>query len=166
MWAYLLWKTFQLNNGLHYPQPSVFLQILFCRHFLVLPTLPDSFVILVWFSATLLLCCLDDFIICHILSFRLGVLFCFWLAGVLAAYRCKIQEVWKLCRWQMYCCVLSFMIGFRLFITDGKTANSCFLCPLLTYLSKIAAVTCRTEGFLVWVDSGVWNLKEKSSVAT
>lgn len=43
------------------------------------------------------------------------------------------------------------MMGFRLFITGRKTANSYFLCPLLTYLSKTAVVTCRTVGFSVWV---------------
>lgn len=63
-------------------------------------------------------------------------------------------------------CVLSFMMGFRLSITRGKTANSYFLCPLLTYLSKTAVVTHRAEGFLVWVGSGAWNLKEKVSVDT
>lgn len=91
-------------------------------------------------------------------------LFWFWLAGVLAGYCYKIQEVWKLCRWQMQCCVLSFMMGFRLFITGRKTANSYFLCPLLTYLSKTAVVTCRTVGFLVWVGYP-WCLEFKKKVS-
>lgn len=99
------------------------------------------------------LCCPEDFIICHILSFRLGFLFWHQLARVLAGYCYKIQEVWKLCRWQMQFCVLSFMMGFRLFKTGRKAANSHFLCPLLTYLSKIAVVTCRNVSFLDWVGS-------------
>lgn len=103
----------------------------------------QSYFLQFYFSAVWMI-----FIICHILSFGLGVLFWFWLAGVLADYCYKIQEGWKLCRWQMQCCVLSFMMGFRLFITVGKNANSYFLCPLLTYLSKTEVVTYRDEGFL------------------
>lgn len=47
------------------------------------------------------------------------------------------------------------------FITGRNTASSYFLCPLLTYLSKIVIVTCRTEGLLVWVGTAGWNLIEK-----
>lgn len=52
-------------------------------------------------------------------------------------------------------------MGFRLFKTGRKAANSHFLCPLLTYLNKTAVVTCRTERFLAGVGSGGWNLKQK-----
>lgn len=157
-----------MNNSLHYPQPWVFLQILFCRHFLALSTLPDSFIILVWFSAILLLCYLHDFIICHILFFQMGVLFWFGLAGVLAGCCYKIEEVWKLCRWQTYCCMLSFMMGWLpSFYNRQENCQLYFLYPLLTYLSKIAVVTCRTEGFfLVWLGSGGWNWKQKCSADT
>lgn len=110
-------------------QPSVSLQILFCRHFLAPTTLLDSFVTWPWFSAILRLCCLDDFIICHILPFRPGVLFWFWLAGVLAAPCYPIQEIWKLCRWQMECCVLSLIMGFRLFCNRREHCQLLFPAP-------------------------------------
>lgn len=125
----LLCKIFQLNNGLYYPQPSVLLQILSRQHFLALSTLLDSFVISVGFSAVLLLCRLAGFIIYHILSFRLWVLFWFWLSGVLAGNCYKIQEIWKLCRWQIECCVLSFMMGFRLFYNRWENCQLLFPVP-------------------------------------
>lgn len=82
--------------------------------------------------------------------FQMGVLFWFWRAGVLAGNCYKIQEVWKLCRWQMQSCVLSFTMGFRLFLTGRKTANTDFLCPLLTDWSKTEVVTGRTEVLQFW----------------
>lgn len=71
--------------SLHFPQ------ILFCRHFLAFSTLLDSFVISGWFSAILLLCCLDDFIICHIL-FHIGVYSGFGLLGFWQATAIKYKR--------------------------------------------------------------------------
>lgn len=59
--------------------------------------------------------------------------------------------------------------GFPSFYYRQENCQLYFLCPLLTYLSKIAAVTGRTEGLfffffsLVWAGSGGWNLKQKYS---
>lgn len=64
---------------------------------------------------------------------------------------------------QMASAVLCAFIhdGLPSFYNKQENCQLYFLCPLLTYLSKIAVVTCRTEAFLVGVGSGGWDLKQK-----